>query len=199
MIESDTALPLLLFVAQLRHSLPFDSSSAYLKMISFLCDSTQDLLMQFAEFLLGDCSMGDDIEKEMPSLNALLDDIGLSIPIAFQLARPLIRSSLKSDLSKKVEVERSRWSPLSSNIQEVMTFKLKDSVISPSLVTWFWSLSLSDIAVPADRYQSEIKRLKDKYAEFDKKKPTTSRTADTKDTRGRSTLAFIISKGHFLS
>lgn len=32
----------------------------------------------------------------MPSLGALLSDVGLSLPIAFQLVRPLIRAAIQA-------------------------------------------------------------------------------------------------------
>jgi hypothetical protein len=37
----------------------------------------------------------------------------------------------------------------------------------------FWSLSVYDIATPAGRYQLEIKRIKDRYAELENRKYTT--------------------------
>jgi THO complex subunit 2 len=188
MVSSQTALPLLLFTAQLRNTLLFDSSSPHLKLVSFLCDSSQHLLMQFADFLLGDAKTGDDIEREMPSLNAMLDEIGLSLPMAFQLVRPLLRSTLMTQLHSPSQVQpllasvpavQSRWWLFGENVQRALQSHASlqqspSSVLSLRLQTLFWSLSLHDISVPVDRYQLQIKLLKDKYADLDKRKASTT-------------------------
>ena len=51
--------------------------------------------MQFTDFLVGDVRKIEEIALIMPSMSSLLGDVGLSVPIAFQLVRPLIRAALQ--------------------------------------------------------------------------------------------------------
>eukprot|EP01034_Spumella_vulgaris_P032254 gene32255-39826_t len=44
------------------------------------------------------------------------------------------------------------------------------SRLSPSLYILFWSLSVYDIATPTSRYQLELKRIKDRYADLENKR-----------------------------
>jgi hypothetical protein len=52
LINSGTALPLLLFIAQVRTKTLYETETKELKLISYLYDTCQDVLMQFTHFLL---------------------------------------------------------------------------------------------------------------------------------------------------
>ncbi|RYG68356.1 hypothetical protein EON64_05370, partial [archaeon] len=94
LLASGTALPLLLFIAQIRSRVLFEQDEMPLKLISQLYDTAQDVLMQFSDFLVTDGKALQSIAAVMPPLSVLVNDIRLSISVAFQLVRPLVRSAL---------------------------------------------------------------------------------------------------------
>ena len=139
--------------------------------------------MQFTDFLVG--SFGaptsarptdKDKDKEsilavMPSLKSLLEEVELSVPVAFQLVRPLIQCALQygSDPEKCPDSIRP-WHPYSAVMKEVILSNIPAQVwevMSPSFYLTFWTSSLYDLEVPKSRYGLEVKRLKERYAEID--------------------------------
>jgi len=52
LINSGAALPLLLFIAQVRTKTLYETETKELKLISYLYDTCQDVLMQFTDFLI---------------------------------------------------------------------------------------------------------------------------------------------------
>jgi THO complex subunit 2 len=210
MLSSGTALPLLLFIAQSRSNILYQQtspgsasagssagSSSQLKLISYLYDTCQDVLMQFTDFLLnsnspstsstgsgsgngngnkagGGAGAGGGAEslvEMMPSMRYLLNDIGLAIPIAFQLIRPLLRIALQYGVNPtSAPIHLQPWHPFSEEMKEIVYQYLPSDIwnaISPELYLTFWSLSLYDVFLPKLKYETEIKRLKDKYSDLD--------------------------------
>jgi hypothetical protein len=51
LLSSETAVPLLLLIAQIRSRILFNTDTPQLKLISHLFDTAQDVLMQFTDFL----------------------------------------------------------------------------------------------------------------------------------------------------
>lgn len=51
--------------------------------------------MQFTDFLMNGVRKMDEISRIMPTMRHLLETVGLSVPVAFQLARPLMRAALQ--------------------------------------------------------------------------------------------------------
>ena len=182
LIASQVALPMLLFIAQMRNNVIFASES-HLKLISFFFDNVQDLMMQFADFLIGEAKSIDIIAQLMPPFEVLLKDVGLSLPVAFQLARPLMRHALQQQ--GIAGATTSNWLPFDESLQRVVGEHTPSQslwqVLNIRLYMLFWSLSLYDIFAPVDKYQYEIKRIKDKYAELDRKSTTTINTANLKE------------------
>jgi hypothetical protein len=176
LIGSQTAIPLLLFIAQVRSRLLHDAASTQLKLISHLYDTAQDVLMQFTEFLVGGAKSLESIASLMPDLSVLLDEVGLAVPVAFQLVRPLLRAALQSGVDPAAApAHLQRWHPFGTHITALVQ-SLKPAEMwqhmSQRLFIIFWSLGLYDIRVPVARYETEIKRLKDRYTEVDNKKLT---------------------------
>lgn len=173
MISSGTALPLLLFIAQTRSKIVFKAETSQLKLISFLYDTCQDVLTQFTDFLVGGTRSVETMIEVMPPMNELINEIGLSIPVAFQLVRPLVRAALNyGEDPSSAPPNLQRWHPFSEDMKMVMRNHLPSEVwtsISVELYMTFWSLSLYDLNVPSARYELEIRRLKDKYLELDTK------------------------------
>lgn len=180
MLSSGTALPLLLFIAQSRNTILYQNNSnttSQLKLISYLYDTCQDVLMQFTDFLLssGSINNGKSVESlvdVMPSMSYLLGDVGLAIPIAFQLVRPLVRAALHyGENPNSAPPNLQQWHPFSQDMKNVVCQYLPADVwcaISPELYLTFWSLSVYDVFLPKLKYEAEIKRLKEKYSELDK-------------------------------
>ena len=264
-MSSNLAIPLLLLIAQTRSRILFCEESTQLKLISHLFDTSHDVLMQFTDFFVGGATRGPDyMARLMPSMESLLNDTGLTVPVAFQLVRPIMRAALQkwpnvADLEtllssiegesnshypkggkdrhskdnkgkdKDREKEREKmmvvtlgpWHPFGQRMlntvktylserqsearertrqkeREMLELKLqlqtdtdgdastgmsmsvthetettpvKDedpddvdvwSVLSPELYLLFWALSLYDVYVPTEKYESELKRLKDR-------------------------------------
>jgi THO complex subunit 2 len=95
LMNSKTAIPLLLFIAQIRSRILFDQNLKQIKLISHLYDTSQDVLMQFTSFLVAGSKSLETIANQMPDFAILLEDVGLSVPVAFQLVRPLLRAALQ--------------------------------------------------------------------------------------------------------
>jgi len=246
LITSKCALPLLLFIAQYRTKIAYQSisnnnneddndnhlslsSKESLKFISYLYDICQDVSMQYTEFLMQDTSMFTSILNNnnisnsnntsstsfsslirlIPSFESLLYDYSLSIPVVFQLVRPLFRATLINNWSianksltttttttinnnntmSDNEYLLQNWNPFSTEILTII-YKYHESkinilinenigennnnnnnilsieslwkYISPELYMIFWVFTNSDISIPIERYELEIKKLKEK-------------------------------------
>lgn len=179
LIGSHTAIPLLLMIAQVRSRLLHDAETTQLKLISHLYDTAQDVLMQFTEFLVAGAKSIESIAELMPDLSVLLDEVGLAVPVAFQLVRPLLRAALQFGVNPANAPPRlQRWHPFGETMMKLVTTLIRPSsiweVMSPRLYVLFWGMGLYDIKVPVGRYEAEIKRLKDKYTELDNKRSGTA-------------------------
>jgi hypothetical protein len=73
----------------------FDQNLKQIKLISHLYDTSQDVLMQFTSFLVAGSKSLETIANQMPDFAILLEDVGLTVPVAFQLVRPLLRAALQ--------------------------------------------------------------------------------------------------------
>lgn len=198
---------MLLFIAQIRSNIIFGGvDSKQLKLLAYLYDICQDVLMQFTDFLVGSVQMpgisksnsNNSISTEtildmMPPMKTLLGDIGLAVPVAFQLVRPLVRIALQfgMDIQAKAKEEEGgsnqfvvtpevlaaipanlrQWHPYSPEMKALVTAHLPAEVwtaLSVELYMTFWSLSLYDIMVPSSRYEEEIRRLQNSKATLEK-------------------------------
>lgn len=179
LVGSNTAIPLLLMIAQVRSRLLHDEENNQLKLISHLYDTAQDVLMQFTEFLVAGARSIESIAELMPDLSVLLGEVGLAVPVAFQLVRPLLRAALQYGVDPSSAPTRlQRWHPFGETMTSLVRTLIQPAslwdVVSPRFYVLFWGLGLYDIKVPVTRYETEIKRLKDKYADLDQKKNTAS-------------------------
>jgi THO complex subunit 2 len=203
LLNSKTALPMLLFIAQIRSNIIFGGvDSKQLKLLAYLYDICQDVLMQFTDFLVGSVQMpnnGSDsssggnstesILEIMPSMKTLLVDIGLAVPVVFQLVRPLVRLALQCGMELQAKMNKStdfiatpeviaaipanlrQWHPYSLEMKALVEAHLPAEVwsaISVELYLTFWSLSLYDIMVPSAQYDEEIRRLGNTKAALEK-------------------------------
>jgi THO complex subunit 2 len=194
LMASGAALPMLLFIAQIRSRILHSMDTTHLKLISHMFDTAQDVLMQFtglceislfalslvmltycfvADFLVAGAKNIQTISTLMPSMTSLLTDSGLSLPVAFQLTRPLIRAAFQaSEDPAQVPEHLRQWHPRSPEMLNVIRSNLPESLwdtVSVELVIFFWSFSLFDLVAPIKRYETEVKRLKERYSELDTK------------------------------
>jgi THO complex subunit 2 len=175
LLDSKTAIPILLFMAKIRSKIIYDTDTTELKLISTLSDTCQDLLIQFSDFLLGSTLSSkamETISSIMPSLSTLIDEIGLALPVAFQLVRSLMRQAFSyGENVKSAPGYLRKWHPFNPEIVSVVKKRMPEetwSIISEESFIIFWTINLQDIVIPTVKYESENKRLRDKYAEIDK-------------------------------
>jgi THO complex subunit 2 len=225
LLSSKTALPMLLFIAQIRSNIIFGGvDSKELKLLAYLYDTCQDVLMQFTDFLVGSVQMPgsndgngkgngnsnntESILEMMPSMKTLLVDIGLAVPVAFQLVRPLVRLALQCGMDLQAEAHSGsaqscqylvtpevleampaslrQWHPYSPEMKALVMSHLPAEVwsaISIELYLTFWSLSLYDIMVPSTRYDEEMRRLDSTKAALEKASHLNSSLMNTPEDR----------------
>lgn len=131
---------------------------------------------QFTDFLVAGSKSIEPIVALMPPLSALLGQVGLAVPVALELVRPIMRAALQFGPSAEQCPEHLRpWHPFSAAMTECVAAHLQaDSsraevarFLSPSLFLLFWSLSLYDVHVPERLYADELKRLSDRRLELE--------------------------------
>ena len=121
--------------------------------------------MQFTDFLVSWNSVEGltRILNMMPSMRTLLLEVGLAIPVAFQLTRPLIRAALEGGVDPLKAADNLRsWHPFGTEIMELLKECHNAEAtrsISPAFLSIFWSLSLSDLSCPKSRYEAEVTRI----------------------------------------
>jgi THO complex subunit 2 len=171
LVESKTALPMIIYMDKLRKKIIYDEGLDNLKLISHLYDTTQDLLMQFTEFLVsGDLNQLESVALTIPYIDDLILEHGLDIQVAFQLVRPLIRAALQHGTDFKAAPKwLRRWHPLHSQITGALEKVLgtaHEKCLTTEMLVLFWCCSLTDIHVPEQRYETEIKRLRDRLEDL---------------------------------
>jgi THO complex subunit 2 len=188
LMSSNTALPMLLFIAQVKSKILYNTETTQLKLISYLFDTCQEVLMQFTEFLVAGSKSIEVIAKLMPSFSSMINEIGLAIPVAFQLVRPIVRAALQCGEEPTNSPEYlQKWHPYSNEMKSVITTHLPEELwnyMSPELYITFWSLSLYDIRIPAARYELERKRLRERYTDLDTSRSTSTYTTVSEAEKG---------------
>ena len=111
----------------------------------------------------------------------MIDEVGLSIPVAFQLVRPIMREVLRVGFDPQTAALPEylrKWHPLGFPMESFLSgtgvgnSQLPEGLwelLSLKMYMLFWSLSLYDINVPSERYEMEVKRLKLRVPEIEAK------------------------------
>ena len=172
--SDDIGIKILILLAQIRNKLVFErgvsGKTQHVKLIGNLYDSCQVVSSVLLEFLTSDDRVSDEERGDsalckyasaLPSLKSLLQDHAMDGASAWMLYRPMIRLdyqykeiSTKENTTKVKEGYKTR--------AEVITTSLPVSAhkdITPSLVDFFFSYSLSDIFFPEDSYNLSLSRL----------------------------------------
>ncbi|KJE97099.1 Thoc2 protein [Capsaspora owczarzaki ATCC 30864] len=162
LISSNLAMPLLLLIAQQKHAVVFsDQHTSHTKLLGDLFDQCHGVLLQYSEFLVMTLTK-DGYAKLLPSMRDLMDVYYLDLETTMHLWRPSFHHSVRVANSRGVSFGDAfdlAMEPLKQQLVASTSIRpLKD--ISLNLVSIFWSLSLSDIFVPGDRYDQELQTQK---------------------------------------
>ncbi|EEF34845.1 tho2 protein, putative [Ricinus communis] len=182
--EPRLAIPLLLLIAQHRSVVVISAGAPYIKMVSEQFDRCHGTLLQYVEFLCSAVTPATGYAKLIPSLDDLVHLYHLDPEVAFLIYRPVMRlfkcvgnSDVfwpldDNDAVSTVDSEQTEssgnvildlgssqkpimWSDLLETVKTMLPSKAWNS-LSPDLYATFWGLTLYDLYVPRDRYESEI-------------------------------------------
>ncbi|CAH2033971.1 unnamed protein product [Thlaspi arvense] len=182
------AIPLLLLIAQHRSLVVVNADAPYIKMVTEQFDRCHGILLQYVDFLSSAVSPATAYAKLVPSLDELVHTYHLEPEVAFLVFRPVMRlfkcrpngdvswpldsgesmdadtdiseseSSMILDLGgSEKPVKAIMWSDVLDTVRTMLPSKSWNS-LSPDLYATFWGLSLYDLHVPRNRYESEISK-----------------------------------------
>uniref|UniRef100_A0A1D1YC63 THO complex subunit 2 n=1 Tax=Anthurium amnicola TaxID=1678845 RepID=A0A1D1YC63_9ARAE len=182
--EPNLAVPLLLLIAQHRSMVVINADVPYIKMVSEQFDRCHGTLLQYVEFLCSAVTP-PAYAQFIPSLDDLVHTYHLDPEAAFLIYRPVMRlfkclrgheiywplsvpldvenhtTEKELELSLDVLLEMTsprtsiRWLDLLGIVRTMLPSKVWNS-LSPDLYATFWGLTLYDLYVPRNRYESEI-------------------------------------------
>ncbi|CAN8291333.1 unnamed protein product [Cochlearia groenlandica] len=181
--EPKIAIPLLLLIAQHRSLVVVNADAPYIKMVTEQFDRCHGILLQYVDFLSSAVSPATAYARLVPSLDELVHKYHLEPEVAFLVFRPVMRlfkcrrngdvswpldsgesmdaDSEKSEHEMVLEVSTSekvvKWSDVLDTVRTMLPSKAWNS-LSPELYATFWGLTLYDLHVPRDRYESEISK-----------------------------------------
>ncbi|XP_071702863.1 THO complex subunit 2 [Rutidosis leptorrhynchoides] len=186
--EPKLAIPLLLLIAQHRSVVVIEADSPHIKMVCEQLDRCHGSLLQYVEFLSGAMTSLTSYAQLVPDLHDLIHLYHLEPEVAFLIYRPVMRlfrcqttsstsdvcwpldcdetsgkESDQTDISGKLILDLGpqrkplMWSDLLDTVRTVLPSKAWNS-LSPDLYTTFWGLTLYDLYVPRNRYESEISK-----------------------------------------
>ncbi|MFS8034579.1 putative THO complex, subunitTHOC2, THO complex subunit 2 protein [Helianthus anomalus] len=179
--EPKLAIPLLLLIAQHRSVVVIEADSPHIKMVCEQLDRCHGSLLQYVEFLCGAMTSVNSYAQLVPDLHDLIHLYHLEPEVAFLIYRPvmrLFRCQTTSDVFWPLDCDESSsssaqgkegelildigpprkpvtWSDLLETVRTVLPAKAWNS-LSPDLYATFWGLTLYDLYVPRNRYESEI-------------------------------------------
>ncbi|XVF43449.1 hypothetical protein PTKIN_Ptkin02bG0040900 [Pterospermum kingtungense] len=178
--EPKLAIPLLLLIAQHRSLVVINADAPYIKMVSEQFDRCHGTLLQYVEFLCSAVTPAAAYAQLIPPLDDLVHLYHLDPEVAFLIYRPVMRlfkcqgssdvfwplddnetESESKDDSGRVILDLGPprkptvWSELLDTVKTMLPSKAWNS-LSPDLYATFWGLTLYDLYVPKNRYDSEI-------------------------------------------
>ncbi|KAJ6291128.1 hypothetical protein OIU76_023225 [Salix suchowensis] len=183
--EPKLAIPLLLLIAQHRSVVVINADAPYIKMVSEQFDRCHGTLLQYVEFLCSVVTPPSAYAQLIPSLDDLVHMYHLDPEAAFFIYRPVMRlfkcagsldvfwplDNIKTVTNTSAILEPEameysgrlildlgsphKWSDLLETVKTMLPSKAWNS-LSPDLYATFWGLTLYDLYVPRNRYESEI-------------------------------------------
>lgn len=178
--EPMLAIPLLLLIAQHRSMVVINADAPYIKMVSEQFDRCHGVLLQYVDFLCSAVTPATAYAQLIPTLQDLVHLYHLDPEVAFLIYRPVMRlfkhqrrsvtwplcdddttmgkacdPSGAGDLVLDLGQNSVRWADLLDTVRTMLPSKAWNS-LSPDLYATFWGLTLYDLHVPRNRYDSEI-------------------------------------------
>ncbi|XP_020090049.1 THO complex subunit 2 isoform X2 [Ananas comosus] len=185
--EPKLAIPLLLLIAQHRSMVVINADAPYIKMVSEQFDRCHGTLLQYVEFL-SSAFAPTNYAQLIPPLDELVHKYHLDPEVAFLIYRPVMRLfknrngaeicwplnairdlNMPSDENEELPVSSNdfilqlgsqkpvMWSDLLNTVRSMLPSKSWNS-LSPELYATFWGLTLYDLYIPRNRYESEISK-----------------------------------------
>jgi len=173
----------MLLLARQRSFILFDDEIEVGMITGMLYDKCNMVFLQFVDFASnGAGPLPHKYAALVPSLPELVNKLNLDPEIAFHIARPLIRTTIKRQLDaeradtyvddgKKVQDLYKHWYPFSPEAEAAVRQILPADVLtkmSPTLYMLFWSFALYDVDVPEAIYVQETKRLEANIKEINR-------------------------------
>ncbi|KDR65812.1 hypothetical protein GALMADRAFT_148396 [Galerina marginata CBS 339.88] len=125
LLESSSALPLLIQVAQQRQACVYNAPNAHLKSLAGLYDATHGVLLQYLEVLTSPSviSADDYATKVLPPFPELAQVYGICPPICMQIIRPVLNASLPTSALAMQEQERIANEEAEKRLKAALTAK----------------------------------------------------------------------------
>ncbi|KAL5722007.1 THO complex subunit 2 [Ranunculus cassubicifolius] len=181
--ETKLAIPLLLLIAQHRSLVVANADAPHIKMVCEQFDRCHGTLLQYVEFLGSALTSATSYAQLVPPLEDLVHQYHIEPEVIFLIYRPVMRlfksssglnvcwpsddkisnsedseatgSSAELVLDLGLPRKTITWSSLLEVVQTMLPPKAWNS-LSPDLYATFWGLTLYDLYVPRNRYESEI-------------------------------------------
>ncbi|KAG2269612.1 hypothetical protein Bca52824_064167 [Brassica carinata] len=183
--EPKLAIPLLLLISQHRSLVVVNADAPYIKMVTEQFDRCHGILLQYVDFLSSAVSPATVYAQLVPSLEELVHTYHLEPEVAFLVFRHVMRffkcrrngdvswpldsgesvdalsdiSKSESSMTRDVDTseEAVTWFDVLDTVRTMLPSKAWNS-LSPDLYAIFWGLTLYDLHVPRNRYESEISK-----------------------------------------
>ena len=168
---SPLAVPLLVLIAQQTCAVAYHFSGSFLKVVGNMYDICQQAFLQYSEVLSNAIHASAYSQETLPPADQLLRLFGLASEVVWHMYRPFM-DDLKRALTGQGPPVEGRSSTrgtvlprgfdmefLHDNLS-LFAPSISASNLSDELYITFWVLSLEDIYVSEDEFNSKIARLK---------------------------------------
>lgn len=153
--STNITTPLLLVLVNRRQKMVFEMESSQLKFISQLYDECHAVFLQYVLFLQQAYS-ASEYDELFPDVRELLCDYKFEPAVVFHIYRPILKRIEHSRLVSGSS-DAQRWHDITCDVEKSLPARLW-RIISPEFYMIFWTLSIDDIYVPIEIYETEIKK-----------------------------------------
>ena len=192
----DLGVPLLVMTAQQHNALMFSLLNPPLKLLGVLIDRCQSSFLQYSAFVRGDLdeTSAKDLAayaKLLPSVEDMSSLHGLEPEYVFHCHRPLMRAlllwshaeALREEGQEEAQAEaEGKDGPLGSwqDLLGVVRRAVRDPKgLDLDLYATFWSLELSDLFFPKERYDEASQQVDQRVQQVDKALGKTDKDASS--------------------
>ena len=191
---SKLTMPILVTIAQQMADCAFTREAqdkSQIKYTSWLHRQAQETLLVYADFLWRRMPSMDYVSL-LPKITDLVESYRLLPELGLLILRPAIRWRSESEALAPIV-------DLGSSVKEMLKgVEAKNpnlwKAMGTSLYAMFWSLSLSDIYVPKEAYENQLKRLRKALSDLDDKDRVDAKARDKDLKKWRDTLTSEVQK-----